>query len=114
VLRDAALAFGAGWAVDRLHAAGRITGSASFLNPKGRMMYLAIIPQFIDPAASIAVQAGALSALFVVLCGLVYGAVGLAAASAARLGGVGDRGRRALEGLAGGLLAVAAGRLAGS
>lgn len=86
----------------------------SFLNPKGLMMYFAIIPQFIDPAGSVALQASALSALFVLLCGIVYGAVGLAAASAARLGGVGDSGRRALEGLAGGLLALAAGRLAGA
>lgn len=84
----------------------------SFLNPKGLMMYFAIIPQFIDPAAPVAIQAGALSALFVTLCGAVYGAVGLAAATTARLGGVGERGRRALEGLAGGLLAAAAARLA--
>lgn len=86
----------------------------SFLNPKGLMMYFAIIPQFIDPAGSVALQAGAISATFVALCGVGYGAIGLAAASAARIGGVGDRGRRALEGVAGGLLALAAGRLATS
>lgn len=86
----------------------------SFLNPKGLMMYFAIIPQFIDPAGSVAVQAGAISATFVVLCGIGYGAVGLAAATAARAGGLGERGRRAVEGVAGGLIALAAGRLATS
>jgi len=86
----------------------------SFLNPKGLMMYFAIIPQFIDPAGPVALQAGAISATFVALCGIGYGAIGLAAARAARLGGVGNRGRRALEGVAGGLLALAAGRLATS
>lgn len=85
----------------------------SFLNPKGLMMYFAIIPQFIDPVGSVALQAGALSATFVALCGVGYGLVGITA-SALRIRGVGDRGRRALEGVAGGLLAVAAGRLAAS
>lgn len=86
----------------------------SFLNPKGLMMYFAVIPQFIDPAAPVAAQAAALSALFVLLCGIVYAAVGIAAAGAARRGGLGERGRRALEGIAGGLLTAAAARLAGA
>ena len=110
-------AFRPGAAAAATVAAGSVVARGfltSFLNPKGLMMYFAIIPQFVDPSGSVALQAGALSALFVLLCGLVYGAVGLAAASAARLGGVGDRGRRALEGMAGGMLALAAGRLAAS
>lgn len=85
----------------------------SFLNPKGLLMFFAILPQFIDPAGSVAIQAGLLSAVFVAMCGAVYGAVGLAAASAARTG-MSDRGRRILEGSAGGLLALAAGKMATS
>lgn len=85
----------------------------SFLNPKGLLLFFAILPQFIDPAGSVPIQAGLLSAVFVTMCGIIYGAVGLAAASAARTG-MSDRGRRILEGTAGGLLAVAAGRMATS
>jgi threonine/homoserine/homoserine lactone efflux protein len=45
----------------------------SFLNPKGLLLFFAILPQFIDPAGSVAIQAGLLSAVFIAMCGLVYG-----------------------------------------
>ena len=83
----------------------------SFLNPKGLLMFFSILPQFIDPASAVALQAILLSALFVAACALVYGALGIAAASVAGAG-LSRRRRRALEGGAGALLGVAAGKLA--
>jgi threonine/homoserine/homoserine lactone efflux protein len=82
------------------------------LNPKGMMIYFAILPQFTDHAGSVALQALVLSAIFVALCGAVYTTLSLAVAMAGRRGGFGERHRRWVEGLAGGLLLAAAGRLA--
>lgn len=84
----------------------------SFLNPKGLLMYLAILPQFLDPSRPLAGQALALSGLFLMGCAVVYTAVGLLAARAGTRGGIGDRTRRWTEGVAGGLLAGAAVKMA--
>ena len=84
----------------------------SFLNPKGLLMYLSVLPQFIDPTAAVAPQALALSALFVTLCGVVYTTIGFAVATATRQAGLSVRRQRWLNGLGGALLALAAGRLA--
>ena len=84
----------------------------SFLNPKGLLMYLSVLPQFIDPTAAVAPQALALSALFVALCGVVYTTIGFAVATATRQAGLSVRQQRWLNGLGGALLALAAGRLA--
>lgn len=84
------------------------------LNPKGMMVYFAILPQFMhgsDPAAS---QALLLSAIFIGLCGLVYTVLSVALASAGRAGELSERKRRWVEGVSGGCLIVAAGRLATS
>ena len=83
----------------------------SFLNPKGLLMYLAVLPQFIEPGGSAALQALVLSLLFIVGCAIVYSVVGLLAAQAANRG-VTDRSRRWLEAVAGTLLATAAARMA--
>ena len=42
-------------------------------NPKGLLIYLAILPQFISPEGNTAVQALLLSVLFISGCGLVFG-----------------------------------------
>jgi threonine/homoserine/homoserine lactone efflux protein len=84
----------------------------SFLNPKGLMVYFAILPNFVTSGDGIALQAVVLSAIFIALCGIIYGAVGLAVSSVARRGSFGDRRRRCVEGAAGALLIFAAGRLA--
>ena len=84
----------------------------SFLNPKGLMVYFAILPNFMTPGDGIALQAAVLSAIFIALCGIIYGAVGLVVASIARRGSFSDRRRRYVEGAAGALLIFAAGRLA--
>jgi threonine/homoserine/homoserine lactone efflux protein len=84
----------------------------SFLNPKGLMVYFAILPNFMTSGDSIAMQAVVLSAIFIVLCGIVYSAVGLVVSSLAQRGSFTDRRRRYVEGAAGALLIFAAGQLA--
>lgn len=93
----------------RVAAQGFVT---SFLNPKGLLMYFSILPQFVDPAGGVALEAAVLSATFVALCGLVYGLAGWGVARLSRGQAMSDRRRRAVEGGAGGLLVVAAGAMA--
>ncbi len=83
------------------------------LNPKGLLIYLAILPQFMRGPGSPAAQALLLSAVFVALCGLVYAGLSLLLGRAASsAGGWSERRRRWLEGVSGGLVAVAAAALA--
>lgn len=84
----------------------------AFLNPKGMMIYFAILPQFIQSGSSIALQAAALSAVFVLWCAIVYVILSLVIGRLAGRGGFNDRRRRIVEGGAGGLLIVAAGLMA--
>ncbi|MCP4768313.1 MAG: LysE family translocator [Gammaproteobacteria bacterium] len=83
----------------------------SFLNPKGLLIYFAVLPQFIDPEQNVAVQAIVLSSLFITGCAIVYGVVGLVSARASARG-VNDIARRRIEGVAGTLLVIAAVRVA--
>lgn len=84
----------------------------SLLNPKGMMIYVAILPQFMDRhGGSMALQAFALSAVFMFWCAVVYvalciglGRVGTRALSATR--------RRQIDGTAGGMVLAAAGWMA--
>jgi threonine/homoserine/homoserine lactone efflux protein len=76
------------------------------------IVYFAILPTFMTSGESVALQAVVLSAIFIALCGIAYGAVGLGFSSIARRGGFSDRRRRYVEGAAGVLLTFAAGRLA--
>ena len=85
---------------------------SSTLNPKTLLVYLGVLPGFVDPARRVATQAALLSTVFIVLCGTVYGAVGLLVASAARWGALNVRGRQYIEGAAGGLLMISAVRVA--
>ncbi|QPC86870.1 LysE family translocator [Mesorhizobium sp. NBSH29] len=83
----------------------------ALLNPKGMMIYLALLPQFMDRRQGVAFQALVLSAIFVGLCALVYATLSLALGSAGRGSGY-ARSRRWIEGVAGGMLMAAAGRMA--
>jgi len=83
----------------------------SFLNPKGLLSYLAVLPQFINPEGNVALQAVVLSGVFILCCALVYGGIGLVAASASTRG-VNDRSRRRVEGGSAILLAGAAAKIA--
>lgn len=80
------------------------------LNPKGMLVYVAILPQFMHASGAAAAQALALSAVFIALCGLVYTALSLLLGSSRRA--YSDRRRRWVEGVSGGLIGVAAGALA--
>lgn len=83
----------------------------SFLNPKGILIYIAILPNFMRPSDSahgIAIQALALSAVFIGLCATVYAVLGATIATMGRKGAASDRARRFGEGFAGGLLVFAA------
>lgn len=79
----------------------------SFLNPKGLLMYIALLPQFILPEGNAAAQALLLSFLFIAGCAIVYSTVGV---FAARISGRGvtEKSRRRLEAFAGTLLTGAA------
>ncbi|MGW8195114.1 MAG: LysE family translocator [Desulforhopalus sp.] len=79
----------------------------SFFNPKGLLMYMALLPQFVSPQGNTALQALLLSALFIAGCTAVYSGVGLFAARAFERG-VTDRSRRRLEAADGTLLTGAA------
>jgi threonine/homoserine/homoserine lactone efflux protein len=83
----------------------------SFLNPKGLLMYLAILPQFVSSDGNPAVQAILLSLMFIAGCGLVYSIIGLLAAQAHGRQ-ISESRRRWLEVVAGAMLAVAAIKLA--
>jgi threonine/homoserine/homoserine lactone efflux protein len=80
----------------------------SFLNPKGLLVYLAVLPNFMTPSESVAHQAIALSAVFIGLCAVVYGLVGVVIAMMGRTGAVNKQYRRLMDGFAGGMLAFAA------
>ena len=80
----------------------------SFLNPKGLLVYFAILPNFMTPSEGIAHQAIALSVVFIGLCAVVYGLVGTIVASIGRSGAVNKTHRRLTDGFAGCMLAFAA------
>jgi threonine/homoserine/homoserine lactone efflux protein len=82
------------------------------LNPKGMMIYFAILPQFMNHTQGIAIQAAALSAIFVILCAIVYAVLSLIIGASGQSSTFGDRRRRMVEGGSGGLLIVAAGFMA--
>ncbi|RCW78496.1 threonine/homoserine/homoserine lactone efflux protein [Phyllobacterium bourgognense] len=84
----------------------------AFLNPKGMMIYFAVLPQFMQHGGSIPLQVLILSAIFIALCGTVYMSLSLGIAAVGRNGGFSDCRRRWVEGTAGAFLIVAAGRLA--
>ncbi|MGO4258977.1 LysE family translocator [Lysobacter sp. TAB13] len=79
------------------------------LNPKGMMIYFAILPQFMRADEPAAAQAMALSAIFIALCALVYAGLSvLLGLRRGRGGGFSDRRRRWVEGVSGGMVAIAA------
>jgi threonine/homoserine/homoserine lactone efflux protein len=65
----------------KLFAMGFVT---NLLNPKIAMLYLALLPQFIDPGASVLTQSLALGAIQIVISVGVNAMIALAAGSIAR------------------------------
>ncbi|OWO87101.1 amino acid transporter [Photorhabdus luminescens] len=86
----------------------------SFLNPKGLLIYFAILPNFITADSNYMLQSIILSAIFITTCALIYGLIGVIIASMGQKGSFNDRRRRWAEGVAAGLLCLAAGHLAKS
>ena len=83
----------------------------SFLNPKGLLVYFAILPNFISPAGNVPLQALTLSGVYIISCAVVYSAIALIFAQMGK-GKYNDKRRRIGEGVAGGLLTAAACSLA--
>lgn len=84
----------------------------ALLNPKGMMVYVAILPQFMDKQDSIALQAAVLSTVFILWCALVYTAVCVLLSAVGSKIGFSDRRRRVVDGGAGGMILMAAGFMA--
>ncbi|ENR5391079.1 TPA: LysE family translocator [Providencia rettgeri] len=80
----------------------------SFLNPKGLLVYFAILPNFIKLTESVAVQSLILSASFILSCVVIYGVIGALFASMHNKRAYNDKKRRITEGVAGGMLTLAA------
>ena len=84
----------------------------ALLNPKGMMVYVALLPQFMDRQdGNMTLQAIVLSAVFMTWCGLVYSAICVALGRMGRHG-LSDRRRRLIDGSAGGMVLLAAGFMA--
>ncbi|AHX13530.1 amino acid transporter [Dyella jiangningensis] len=85
----------------------------ALLNPKGMMIYFAILPQFMRHDQPAAAQAFVLSGIFIGLCSLVYSALSMVvAATRTETGMPSDRRRRYVEGTSGAVLMAAAVKLA--
>ncbi|CAG9415023.1 LysE family translocator [Providencia alcalifaciens] len=86
----------------------------SFLNPKGLLVYFAILPNFIHDSESVAIQSLILSATFITSCIIIYGTIGMVFASMHSKHQYNDKKRRITEGVSGGMLTFAAIGLANS
>jgi threonine/homoserine/homoserine lactone efflux protein len=86
----------------------------SFLNPKGLLVYFAILPNFMIASDGFARQAILLSGIFIGLCALIYGAAGIVVSAIGRIGTVNASYQRVVGGIAGSLLAFAAVNMARS
>jgi threonine/homoserine/homoserine lactone efflux protein len=86
----------------------------SFLNPKGLLIYLAILPNFINKSESYAMQSLLLAGIFIVSCAIVYTIIGLGLASLQKNKQPSEKRRRLVEGFSGSLLLLAAGFIAKS
>jgi threonine/homoserine/homoserine lactone efflux protein len=84
----------------------------SLLNPKGMMIYVAILPQFMDKHGSVTMQAAILSATFISWCALIYTITAFIVRSMDSKMALNDTRRRIVDGCAGGMILMAAGFLA--
>jgi threonine/homoserine/homoserine lactone efflux protein len=75
------------------------------------LIYIAVLPQFIDQQGDVKLQAITLSAAFIFSCGVIYSILTIALS---RLGGgsLSESGKRLADGAAGGIILVAAGLMA--
>lgn len=80
----------------------------ALLNPKGMMIYIAILPQFMDAGRDTTLQASILSAVFVFWCCMIYTLLSIIIGKTGRHTAFNDGHRRVVEASAGGLLILAA------
>ncbi|TDD12028.1 LysE family translocator [Nonomuraea diastatica] len=82
----------------------------ALLNPKGLLLYLSLMPQFITPEAGVPLgfQLTVLGLLHVVNCGLLYGLIAVAAARAGRALAGTPKAARRVSAISGTMLLVVA------
>lgn len=86
----------------------------ALLNPKGMLIYVAILPQFMTPDGNATVQAVVLSATFMTWCAIVYTGLSLVIGRFGGTKALSDLRRRIVDGVAGTMILLAAGVMAGS
>ncbi|ATO19883.1 amino acid transporter [Acinetobacter sp. LoGeW2-3] len=80
----------------------------ALLNPKGMLIYFAILPQFIDKSGNTVSQGLILSFIFIGMIFVVYCALSLLFARLIRSTEIDERKQKWIDGTSGGLLALAA------
>lgn len=80
----------------------------ALLNPKGMLIYFAILPQFIDKSENTVSQGLILSCIFIGLIFVVYCALSLLLHKMAQKTDINERKQKWIDGTSGGLLALAA------
>lgn len=80
----------------------------ALLNPKGMLIYFAILPQFIDKSANTVSQGLILSLLFIAMIFVVYCNLSLVFAKLTQKSPIDERKQKWIDGTSGGLLALAA------
>ncbi|GJF27980.1 hypothetical protein KNE206_06800 [Kitasatospora sp. NE20-6] len=88
----------------------------ALLNPKGLLLYLSLVPQFVDPAGALPVsgQVGLFGVVNVLTCAAVYGAVAVAAGRAGERLGAAPAASRRMTACSAVLLLAVAGVTAGA
>jgi threonine/homoserine/homoserine lactone efflux protein len=76
------------------------------------MIYIAILPQFLDKHSSVTMQAAILSAIYIFWCALIYANIAFIVSSVGSRNGFSETRRRIVDGSAGGLMLVAAAYMA--
>ncbi len=80
----------------------------ALLNPKGMLIYFAILPQFIDKTGNTVSQGLILSSIFIGLCFVVYCSLSVIFAKISQTTQIDERKQKWIDGGSGGLLMLAA------
>jgi threonine/homoserine/homoserine lactone efflux protein len=80
----------------------------ALLNPKGMLIYFAILPQFIDKTGNTVSQGLILSSIFIGLCFVVYCSLSMIFAKISQTTQIDERKQKWIDGGSGGLLMLAA------
>lgn len=80
----------------------------ALLNPKGMLIYFAILPQFIDKNSNTVIQGLILSFIFIGLCLIIYSALSILFAQLSKKAHIDERRQKWIDGSSGGLLTLAA------